>query len=97
MCSSDLGMGTCGIAAGARRVLNKFLEEIKEYDLKKIMVTQVGCMGECAFEPLVEVLEESGTHTIYCRVTERMVEDIIEEHIIGGKPIEKYILSVAKR
>jgi len=93
----QVGMGTCGIAAGAGKAYNKFLEEIQENDLKNIFITQVGCMGECAFEPIVEIIEENGTHSIYCQVTERMVEEIVEEHLMGGRPIERYLLSAIKR
>ncbi|MFA5290233.1 MAG: (2Fe-2S) ferredoxin domain-containing protein [Candidatus Izemoplasmatales bacterium] len=93
----QIGMGTCGIAAGAKHVYQKFQEEIREHNLKNIILTPVGCMGECAFEPLVEILESNGNHTIYCQVSERVVEDIVEEHIIGGTPIEKFFLSAIKR
>jgi NADP-reducing hydrogenase subunit HndB len=93
----QVGMGTCGIAAGARPVLNKFVEEIAKHNLKNVGITQVGCMGECAFEPIIEIVEQDGTSTIYARVNERMVHEIIEEHIMGGKRIQKYLLSAIKR
>lgn len=93
----QVGMGTCGIAAGARPVLHKFIEEINERNLENITVTQVGCMGECAFEPVVEVVESDGTATVYCLVSERMVSEIVEEHLVNGKVIERYLLSSVKR
>jgi len=93
----QIGMGTCGIAAGARPVLNKFVDEIAKHNIKNVVITQVGCMGECAFEPTVEILDEDGTQSVYARVNERMVHEIIEEHILGGKRIQRYLLSAIKR
>lgn len=93
----QIGMGTCGIAAGAKMVYDKFVEQIHEYGLDNVSIVQVGCMGECAFEPIVEIMESGGNRTIYCQVSERMVEEIVEEHIMEGIPIEKYFLSTIKR
>ncbi|MFA5007467.1 MAG: (2Fe-2S) ferredoxin domain-containing protein [Candidatus Izemoplasmatales bacterium] len=93
----QVGMGTCGIAAGARPVLNKFVEEISEHELKNVVVTQVGCMGECAFEPIVEIVDQDGTSSIYCKVTERMVDEIVEEHLVNGHRLDRYLLSSVKR
>jgi len=93
----QIGMGTCGIAAGARPVMSKFLEEISNRNLNNVTVTQVGCMGECAFEPIVEIVEQNGNSIIYCLVSEKKVAEIVEEHIIGGKRLERYLLSGVKR
>lgn len=93
----QVGMGTCGIAAGARPVLEKFVEELNEKELRNVIVTQVGCMGECAFEPIVEIVDANGDSTVYCNVNERMVPEIVEEHIVGGKKLERYMLSAVKR
>ena len=93
----QIGMATCGIAAGARPVMNKFLEEISARHLKDVIVTQVGCMGECAFEPIVEIVEQDGTRTIYAKVSERMVAEIVEEHLIAGKRLDRYMLGTIKR
>ena len=93
----QVGMGTCGIAAGARPVLNKFIEEIANHNLKNVVVTQVGCMGECAFEPIVEVIEHNGQKTTYAKVSARMAEEIVEEHLINGKRLYSYMLSAIKR
>lgn len=93
----QVGMGTCGIAAGARPVLNRFVEEIAEHNLSNIVITQVGCQGECAFEPIVEIVEQDGTKTTYCKVNERMVPEIVEEHLINAHRIERYMLSTVKK
>jgi len=93
----QVGMGTCGIAAGAKPVLNKFLEELHDKKVDNVTVTQVGCMGECAFEPIVEIIDPDGTSTIYANVCERMVPEIVEEHIMEGKKLDRYFLSKVKR
>lgn len=93
----QIGMATCGIAAGARPVMNKFLEEIAARNLPDMIVTQVGCMGECAFEPIVEIVEKDGTRTVYAKVSERMVAEIVEEHLVAGKRLERYMLGTIKR
>lgn len=93
----QIGMATCGIAAGARPVMNKFLEEIAARNLPDMIVTPVGCMGECAFEPIVEIVEKDGTRTVYAKVSERMVAEIVEEHLVSGKRLERYMLGSIKR
>lgn len=86
-----VGMATCGISAGARPVMNKLVEEIAEKDIKDVTVTPVGCIGECAIEPIVEVLEGE-KRTTYCRVDVEVAERIINEHIIGGKVVQDNLI-----
>lgn len=93
----QVGYGTCGIAAGAKPVYDTFVKELEQYKINNISVTKVGCMGECAFEPVVEIVESNGTKTIYCLVTDRIASEIVEEHILQGKRIDKYLLSKIKR
>jgi NADP-reducing hydrogenase subunit HndB len=93
----QVGYGTCGIAAGAAPVYETFVTEIKDLNLENVEVVQVGCMGECAFEPIVEIIESNGSKTIYCLVTDRIASEIVEEHIVKGKRIDKYLLSKIKR
>ena len=93
----QVGYGTCGIAAGAKPVYETFVSEVESLNLNNVEVTQVGCMGECAFEPIVEILESNGSKTIYCLVTDRIASEIVEEHIVKGNRIDKYLLSKIKR
>ncbi len=92
----QVGMGTCGIASGARPILNAFLEQCDLFDLKNVTVTQVGCMGECAYEPMAEIIDESGQSYIYCSLTIPMVRQIVDRHIVNHQPITKYLLSERK-
>ena len=87
-----VGMATCGITAGARPVLNKIVEEVANRGLDNVTVTQVGCMGDCALEPIVEVYDPSGTRSTYCKVNPDKAVRILEEHVIGGKVVEEYLI-----
>lgn len=91
-----VGMATCGIAAGARPVLAKFVEEVAARKLDSVTVTQVGCIGECALEPIVEVIDKDEKRTIYGLVREQDVNEIIEKHLIGGQVIETKTLEYLK-
>jgi NADP-reducing hydrogenase subunit HndB len=92
----QIGMGTCGIASGARPILSAFLEEIESHELTNVTVTQVGCMGECAYEPMAEVIDMNGQSYVYCGVTIPMVKEIIEKHIINNEPQTRYLLTSRK-
>ena len=86
-----IGMGTCGIAAGAKEVYNIFIEEIEEHSLKNIVVQQTGCMGLCHSEPTVEVIMPEMPAVVYGDVDTEVVRDIVINHIIGKKLINKHI------
>ena len=86
-----VGMATCGIAAGARPILNAFVEQVNKEGLSdKVMVTQTGCIGICQYEPVVEVFEEGKEKVTYVKVDAQKAAEIIEKHLIGGKVVEEY-------
>ena len=85
-----VGMATCGIAAGARPVLNAFTEEVARRDLHGVLVTQTGCIGICQFEPIVEVIDENGTKTTYVKLTPEKALRVVNDHIVNGRPVEEY-------
>ncbi len=91
-----VGMATCGITAGARPVLAAFVDQVAAKHLDNVTVTQVGCIGECAVEPIVEVYDTEGNRTIYAEVHEPDVETIINEHIMGGKVVIEKTIEVIK-
>lgn len=93
----QVGMGTCGIAAGAREVFEFLNDEIKRNNLKDIHLTKVGCMGECAFEPLVEIIGPDGDSMIYCRMTVDRAQEVVDAHLINGIKLEKYSLYRLKK
>ena len=88
-----VGMATCGIAAGARPVLNAFVEGVNKEGLSdKITVTQTGCIGICQYEPVVEVFEDGKEKVTYVKLTADKVEKIIKDHLIGGKVVAEYTI-----
>ncbi len=92
-----VGMATCGIAAGARPVLNAFVEQVADQNLgDKVTVTQTGCIGMCRYEPIVEVFEGDKERVTYVKVKPEMVPEIIKEHLIGGKPVTKYTIGAVE-
>lgn len=91
-----VGMATCGIASGARPVLTALANLVQEKGLTdKIAVTQTGCIGLCQYEPIVEVLEPGREKVTYIRMNAEKAAEVVEQHLVGGKPVEKYMLSSA--
>lgn len=86
-----IGMGTCGIAAGAKECLDAFLEDIEKAGLKNVTVKQTGCMGLCYVEPTVEVHVPGMPDTIYGKVDADVVKRIVEEHIVGKTLVNNHI------
>ena len=85
-----VGMATCGIAAGARPVLNAFVEEVAKRNLKNVSVAQTGCIGMCQYEPIVEVFEPDKEKVTYVKVTAEKVPEIVASHIVNGNPVVDY-------
>jgi NADP-reducing hydrogenase subunit HndB len=71
-------------------VLLKFVEEVQKRGLNNVMVTQSGCLGICALEPMVQVFTPDQEKVTYCKVTPDMVARIVTEHIVNNKPVEEY-------
>ena len=89
-----VGMATCGIAAGARPVLNRFVEQVSAQGLAdKVTVTQTGCIGICQFEPVVEVYEAGKEKVTYVKMTAEKADEVVEKHLKGGKVIGEYTIS----
>ncbi|HOB63929.1 MAG: (2Fe-2S) ferredoxin domain-containing protein [Clostridiales bacterium] len=87
-----VGMATCGIAAGARPVLNAFVEEITKRNLKNVKVTQSGCLGMCKLEPMVEVYVPGKEKVTYVKVTADSARRIVAEHIVNGNPVLDFVI-----
>ncbi len=88
-----VGMATCGIAAGARPVLNAFVEAVSAEGLSEtVTVLQTGCIGICQYEPVVEVYKAGEEKVTYVHMSEDKVKRVIEEHIKGGKPVAEYTM-----
>ena len=93
-----VGMATCGIAAGARPVLNAFVEGVAASNLAdKVTVTQTGCVGICQYEPVVEIYEEGKEKVTYVKLTAEKAAEIIEKHLKGGKIVEEYTIGAVNK
>ena len=86
-----VGMGTCGIAAGAREVMQAILDELDARDINA-HVTTVGCIGMCHKEPLVDIQQGDEPRITYGNVTPKMVPRIIEEHLVQGKVVAEWAI-----
>ena len=89
-----VGMATCGIAAGARPVLNAFVEGVDREGLNdKVLVSQTGCVGLCQYEPIVEVYTADAEKVTYVKMTVEKVEKVLQQHLKGGKIVEEYTIT----
>ena len=88
-----VGMGTCGIAAGAKQTLDTFITGLDEFRLADtVLVRQTGCMGLCHSEPTVEVIAPGMPVVIYGRVDAAVAKEIIQKHIVGKELVSGHIL-----
>ncbi|MEF9962361.1 MAG: (2Fe-2S) ferredoxin domain-containing protein [Erysipelotrichaceae bacterium] len=92
-----VGMATCGIAAGARPVLNTLVQEQNEHSEKAVMVSQTGCIGMCSLEPIVEVFDQAGNKTTYIKMNSEKAKEMFASHILGGNVKEEYIYKNQER
>ena len=93
-----VGMATCGITAGARPVLNAFVEEVTKAGLNdKVMVTQTGCIGICQYEPVVEVYTKDQDKVTYVKMDAARAKEVLEKHIKGGKVVTEYTIGAAQK
>lgn len=87
-----VGMATCGIASGARPVLNALAESVMNKKLENVAVVQTGCIGLCQYEPIVEVLAPGKEKVTYVHMTPEKAEEVVEQHLIRGQVVAKYTL-----
>ena len=87
-------MGTCGIAAGARTIMEAVLREIEQRNLADVMVTTSGCAGLCSREPMATVEVAGAAPVKYVDLTEGKIREIIAEHVVGGRIVAAYALAV---
>ncbi len=87
-----VGMATCGIAAGARPVLNAFTEEIAKRGLQNVTITQTGCIGICQFEPVVEIEVPGEEKVTYVKMTPEKAVRIVNDHIVNKNVVTEYTI-----
>ena len=92
-----VGMATCGIAAGARPVLNAFVEEIAKRGLKDVTVTQTGCIGICQYEPVVEVEIPGEEKVTYVKMTPEKAVYVVNDHLVNHNVVTEYTIGTATK
>ncbi len=92
-----VGMATCGIAAGARPVLAKFVEEVEKRQLSHVMVTQTGCIGICKLEPVVEVYVPGQEKVTYVKMTPEKAAKVVTDHLVNGQVVTEYTIGAAQQ
>ena len=92
-----VGMATCGIAAGARPVLNAFVEEVAKRNMtEKVAVTQTGCIGVCRLEPIVEVYVPGQEKVTYVKMNPEKVPQIVAQHLVNKQVVTEYTIGAAE-
>ena len=87
-----VGMATCGIAAGARPVLQAFTEEVAKRGLDNVTVAQTGCIGICQYEPVVEVYVPGKEKVTYVKMTADKVARVVADHLVNGNVVAEYTI-----
>jgi len=87
-------MGTCGIAAGARKIMSALLALVEEKNLKDIVLTTSGCAGLCSREPMMTVVLKGEAPVKYVDLNEEKTKKIFSEHVLSGAVVEEYALAV---
>lgn len=87
-----VGMATCGIAAGAKPVLNAFVEEVGKRNIQGVMVTQTGCIGICQYEPVVEVIMPGQEKVTYVKMTAEKALRVVNDHLVNGNVVTEYTI-----
>ncbi|HIT19669.1 MAG TPA: (2Fe-2S) ferredoxin domain-containing protein [Candidatus Fimivivens faecavium] len=91
-----VGMATCGIAAGARPVLQAFTDEVAKRRLTNVTVAQTGCIGICQYEPVVEVMAPGKEKVTYIKMTPERAARVVNDHIVNGSPVVEYTIGGMK-
>ena len=86
-------MGTCGIAAGARKIMNSLMEEIEKRNIDDIILTNSGCAGLCSREPMATIELKDEAPVKYVDLTPEKIRKIFSEHVLNGKIVEEYALA----
>jgi NADP-reducing hydrogenase subunit HndB len=86
-------MGTCGIAAGARKIMNTLLDEFEKRNIDDVILTSSGCAGLCSKEPMATVELKGEAPVKYVDLTPEKILKILSEHVIGGKIVQEYALA----
>jgi len=87
-------LGTCGIASGAKEVLDELTKELKNREIKDVIIITSGCAGLCSREPMATVELLNSPPVKYVDLTKSKIKEILEKHILGGAIISEYALAI---
>lgn len=91
-----VGMATCGIAAGARPVLEALVDEVGKRKLANVIVAQTGCIGVCRLEPIVEVYEKDKDKVTYVNMDPEKARSLVSEHLVNGRVVPGWTIGAAE-
>jgi NADP-reducing hydrogenase subunit HndB len=89
-----VGMGTCGIAAGARETMKAVLDYIEKYQVENVIVTQTGCIGLCEQEPILQVVKGESEKITYGKVSPEVAEKIMKSHVVEGNVFQDNVIQL---
>jgi len=89
-----VAMGTCGIAAGAREVMAAIVKELSEKNFTDVHVSQIGCIGLCEQEPIVQIFRQGQPKVTYGYVTPDKARLIVDQHVINGKIVGEFVVAI---
>jgi (2Fe-2S) ferredoxin len=92
-----VGMATCGISAGARPVLQAFIEEVSKRNLNNVQVVQTGCIGMCTYEPIVEITAPDEEKVTYVFMDADKVKKVVSDHLVNGHVVVDYTIGAVKK
>ena len=87
-----IGLGTCGIAAGGRKIMEAAMEEIAKRGLKDVSVETTGCIGMCQNEPLMDIVRPGEPRVTYGNLKPEDVPRIIADHLVNGNVVEEKVI-----
>ena len=87
-------MGTCGIAAGARQIMDALMKEIEQRNVSDVLLTSSGCAGLCSREPMITVETAGQAPVKYIELTPEKTKKIFKQHVVGGNILRDYVLAV---
>ena len=87
-----IGMGTCGISAGARETFNELIETLEQKDIKNVKIISVGCLGQCTLEPTVQVNIPGRKPVIYGNITKDRVDELVEKVIVKNGYLDENLI-----
>ena len=92
-----VGMGTCGIASGARGIVNALTEEIAKRNLEHVTIAQTGCVGMCKLEPMMDVIAPGEDKVTYVKLTPDQIPKIIGEHVVNGRVVKEFTIGAYEK